>query len=99
LNHPRIARRRGEKPEEGVLSMQNIETNPENAALTSHSWKGIKSPERSLNRRNKAAPALKSEKARRLNELQKENAKLKRLVAELSLQKLMLRDILTSRGL
>jgi putative transposase len=36
---------------------------------------------------------------RRLKELQKENVKLKRLVAELSLQKLTLRDILASKGL
>ena len=79
--------------------MQNIETNPENAALTSQSCKGMKCPERSLNRRSKAAPILKSENARRLKELQEENAKLKRLVGELSVQKLMLRDILTSRAL
>jgi hypothetical protein len=78
--------------------MQNIEADPENTALTSQSSKGMKSPERSLNRRSNAAPILKSEKARRLKELQQENAKLKRLVAELSLQRLTLRDILTSRG-
>ena len=59
----------------------------------------MKCPERSLNRRSKAAPILKSENARRLKELQEENAKLKRLVGELSVQKLMLRDILTSRAL
>ncbi len=79
--------------------MQNAEGNPENATFTSWSCEGMKSPERSLNRRSKATPVLKSEKARRLNELQEENANLKRLVAELSLQKLILRDILASRGL
>jgi putative transposase len=78
--------------------MQNIEADPENTALTSQSSEGMKSPERSLNRRSNAAPVLKSEEARRLKELQQENARLKRLVAELSLQKLTLRDILTSRG-
>lgn len=79
--------------------MQNAEGNPENTAFTSQSCEGMKSPERSLNRRSKATHVLKSEKARHLKELQEENAKLKRLVAELSLQKLMLRDILASRGL
>lgn len=79
--------------------MRNAEGNPDNAASTSQSCEGMRSPERSLNRRSKATPVLKSGKARRLKELQEENAKLKRLVAELSLQKLTLRDILTSRGL
>jgi hypothetical protein len=79
--------------------MQNAEENPENAALASQRRKGMKSPERSLNRGNNAAPVLQSKKTRRLKELQKENVQLKRLVAELSLQKMTLRDILASRGL
>ncbi len=36
---------------------------------------------------------LKVDQARRLKELAKENAKLKRLVSELSLEKLVLKDI------
>jgi hypothetical protein len=79
--------------------MQNTEANPENAGPTSKSRKGTKSPERSLNRGSNAAPVQQSRKMRRLKELQKENVKLKRRVAELSLQKLTLRDILASKGL
>jgi putative transposase len=36
---------------------------------------------------------LKVDQARRLQELEQENAKLKRLVSELSLEKLVLKDI------
>ncbi len=36
---------------------------------------------------------LKVDQARRLKELEQENAKLKRLVSELSLEKLVLKDI------
>jgi putative transposase len=36
---------------------------------------------------------LKVDQARRLRELEQENAKLKRLVSELSLEKLVLKDI------
>jgi hypothetical protein len=38
---------------------------------------------------------LKMDQARRLKELEQENAKLKRLVSELSLEKLVLKDIAT----
>jgi hypothetical protein len=38
-------------------------------------------------------PQLKVDQARRLKELEQENAKLKRLVSELSLEKLVLKDI------
>jgi putative transposase len=43
---------------------------------------------------------LKADQARRLKELEQENAKLKRLVSELSLEKLVLKDIASPhRGL
>lgn len=54
--------------------MQEAEGNRENAALTSQSSKGIKSPEQPLNRGRKAEIRKRSEK----------NAKLKRVVLELS---------------
>jgi hypothetical protein len=79
--------------------MPNTEAAPENAALTSQNREGRKSPERSPNRKSKDSRVLKSETKQRLKELQQENAKLKRIVVELSLQKLTLRDILASKGL
>lgn len=79
--------------------MQYIEMGSENRSVTS--WPPEVSSNTEVSRRpqNKNLYVLKSENAARLKELQRENTKLKRLVAELSLQKLTLRDLLSSKGL
>jgi hypothetical protein len=82
---------------QGVLFMQNIEAGSEISVVLSRAHDGATSPEPS--RKRKSARFLKSGKERRIKELQQENTKLKLLVAELSLQKLTLRDILASKGL
>ena len=49
--------------------------------------------EQTYHRWRKEFGGLKVDQARRLKELEQENAKLKRLVSELSLEKLVLKDI------
>jgi cell division protein FtsB len=49
--------------------------------------------DRRIARWRKEYGGLRVDQARRLKELEQENAKLKRLVADLSLDKLMLKDI------
>jgi putative transposase len=50
-------------------------------------------PEQSYYRWRKEYGGLRVDQARRLKELESENSKLKRLVSELSLEKLILKDI------
>jgi len=53
----------------------------------------LRSSSRSIYRWRKEYGGLKVDQARRLKDLEQENAKLKRLVSELSLEKLVLKDI------
>jgi hypothetical protein len=77
--------------------MNNVEGDTEIPAITSLTYEGAMSAE--CSRKRKSARSLKSEQKSRIKELQQENTMLKLLVAELSLQKRTLRDILASKGL
>ena len=60
---------------------------------TARALKGAEIVEQTYYRWRKEFGGLKADQARRLKELEQENAKLKRLVSELSLEKLVLKDI------
>ena len=64
-----------------------------NGKTTTQSCKEALITEQTYYRWRKEFGGLKVDQARRLKDLEQENAKLKRLVSELSLEKLVLKDI------
>lgn len=94
-----MARSRKQKPEEGVLLVEHVEVGLERELTARQNCEERKTIEQrhSPPREHSHGTELKS--SQRVKALEQENAKLKRLVAELSLQKLALKDILVSKGL
>jgi putative transposase len=94
-----MTRSRKQKLEEGVLLVEHVEVGLGSELTKPQSCEERKTIERrcSLPRKHPHGTELKS--SQRVKALEQENAKLRRLVAELSLQKLALKDILVSKGL
>ena len=86
---------RGKKysAEQIVSLLRQIEVGPANGKMTPQACKEVGITEQTYYRWRKEYGGLQVDQARRLKELEQENAKLKRLVAELSLDKLVLKDI------
>jgi putative transposase len=70
-----------------------VEVGVANGKTLAQACKGAEIVEQTYYRWGKEYGGLKVDQARRLKELEQENAKLKRLVSELSLEKLVLKDI------
>lgn len=81
------------KPEQIVTVLRQIEVELANGKTTPQACKEAEIPVQSYYRWRKEYGGLKLDQARRLKELERENAKLKRLVAELSLEKQILKDV------
>ena len=73
--------------------LRQIEVAVANGKTTSQASKEAGIVEQTYYRWRKEYGGLQVDQARRLKELEQENAKLKRLVSELSLEKLVLKDI------
>jgi len=73
--------------------LRQIEVGTANGKMTPQACKEVGITEQTYYRWRKEYGGLQVDQARRLKELEQENAKLKRLVAELSLDKLVLKDI------
>jgi putative transposase len=86
---------RGKKyqPEHVVNLLRQIEVAIANGKSTPLACKDAGITEQSYYRWRKEYRGLQVDQARRLKELEQENSKLKRLVSELSLEKLVLKDI------
>jgi len=86
---------RGKKyqPEQVVNLLRQIEVSVANGKSTPLACKEAGVTEQSYYRWRKEYGGLQVDQARRLKELEQENSKLKRLVSELSLEKLVLKDI------
>jgi septal ring factor EnvC (AmiA/AmiB activator) len=86
---------RGKKyqPEQVVNLLRQIEVAVANGKSTPLACKDAGVTEQSYYRWRKEYGGLQVDQARRLKELEQENTKLKRLVSELSLEKLVLKDI------
>jgi len=86
---------RGKKyqPEQVVNLLRQIEVAIANGKSTPLACKDAGITEQSYYRWRKEYGGLQVDQARRLKELEQENSKLKRLVSELSLEKLVLKDI------
>ena len=81
------------KPEQIVTMLRQIEVGIANGKNTPQACKEAAITVQTFYRWRKECGGLKMDQAKRLKELEKENGKLKRLVAELSLDKQILKDI------
>jgi putative transposase len=81
------------KPEQMVNLLRQIEVGIANGKTTPQACKEAEITQQTYYRWRKEYGGLKLDQARRLKELEKENNKLKRLVAELSLEKQILKDV------
>jgi putative transposase len=81
------------KPEEIVNLLRQVEVGVANGKPTPQACKEAGIVEQTYYRWRKEYGGLKVDQARRLKELEQENSKLKRLVAELSLDKQVLQDL------
>jgi putative transposase len=81
------------KPEQIVNLLRKIEVEIANGKATPQASREVGITEQTYYRWRKEYGGLKLDQAKRLKELERENARLKRLVAELSLEKQVLRDV------
>ena len=81
------------KPEQIVNLLRQIEVEIANGKTTPQACKEAEITQQTYYRWRKEYGGLKLDQAKRLRELERENAKLKRLVAELSLEKQILKDV------
>ncbi len=88
-----MARGKKHTPEQIVSLLRQIEVGVANGKTTPAACREGGITEQTYYRWRKEYGGLQVDQARRLKELEQENAKLKRLVAELSLDKLVLKDI------
>ena len=81
------------KPEQIVNLLRQIEVEIANGKTTPQACRDAQITPQTYYRWRKEYGGLKLEQAKRLKELEKENSRLKRLVAELSLEKQVLREV------
>ena len=81
------------KPEQVVNILRQIEVENANGKTTPQACRDAQITVQTYYRWRKEYGGLKVGQAKRLKELEKENSRLKRLVAELSLEKQVLRDV------
>ena len=81
------------KAEQIVTILRQIEVGIANGKLTPQAGKEAEITVQTFYRWRKEYGGLKLDQAKRLKELERENTKLKRVVAELSLEKQVLKDI------
>jgi putative transposase len=81
------------KPEQIVTLLRQVEVGIANGKTTPLACKEAEITQQTYYRWRKEYGGLKLDQAKRLKELERENAKLKRLVAELSLEKQILKDV------
>jgi len=88
-----MARGKKHSPEQVVNLLRQIEVAIANGKSTSLACKEALITDQTYYRWRKEYGGLQVDQARRLKELEQENVKLKRIVANLSLEKLVLKDI------
>jgi putative transposase len=81
------------KPEQIVNLLRKIEVEVANGKTTPQAAREAGITEQTYYRWRREFGGLRLDQAKRLKELEKENSRLKRLVAELSLEKQVLRDV------
>jgi len=81
------------KPEQIVTLLRQVEVGIANGRTTPQACEEAEITAQTYYRWRKELGGLKLDQAKRLKELERENAKLKRSVAELSLEKQILKDV------
>ena len=81
------------KPEQIVTLLRQVEVEIANGKTTPQACKEAEITAQTYYRWRKEFGGLKLDQTKRLKELERENGKLKRLVAELSLEKQILKDV------
>ena len=81
------------KPEQIVNLLRQVEVEIANGKTTPQACRDAQITAQTYYRWRKEFGGLKLDQAKRLKELEKENSRLKRLVAELSLEKQVLREV------
>ena len=81
------------KPEQIVNLLRQMEVEIANGKTTAQACRDAQITAQTYCRWRKEFGGLKLDQAKRLKELEKENSRLKRLVAELSLEKQVLREV------
>jgi transposase-like protein len=81
------------KPEQIVTLLRQIEVEIANGKTTPQACKETQITAQTYYRWRKEFSGLKLDQAKRLKELERENARQKRLVAEVSLEKQILKDV------
>ena len=81
------------KAEQIVTLLRQIEVGIANGKPTPQACKEVEITQQTYYRWRKEFGGLKLDQAKRMKELERENAKLKRLVAELSPEKQILKDV------
>ena len=81
------------KPEQIVNLLRPVEVEIANGKTTPQACRDAQITAQTYYRWRKEFGGLKLDQAKRLKELEKENGRLKRLVAELSLEKQVLREV------
>ena len=81
------------KPEQVVNLLRQIEVETAKGKTTPQACRDAQITVQTYYRWRKEFGGLKLDQAKRLKELEKENSRLKRLVAELSVEKQVLRDV------
>ncbi len=91
-----MAQRKRHTPEQAVTLLRQIGAGVANGKAASQICKELEITARTYYRWRRVFGGLEENPARRLKQLEQENANLKRLVSELCLQKLVLRDLIAS---
>ncbi len=81
------------KPEQVVNLLRQVEVEIANGKTTPQACRDAEITTQTYYRWRKEFGGLKLDQAKRLKELEEENSRLKRLVAELSLEKQVLREV------
>jgi transposase-like protein len=81
------------KPEQVVTLLRQIEVEVANGKSTPQACRDAGITDQTYYRWRREYGGLRLDQAKRLKELERENAKLRRVVAELSLEKQVLKDI------
>jgi transposase-like protein len=81
------------KPEQIVNLLRKIDVEIANGKTTPQAAREVGITEQTYYRWRREFGGLKLDQAKRLRELERENSRLKRLVAELSLEKQVLREV------
>jgi len=81
------------KPEQIVNLLRQVEVEIANGKTTPQACRDAQITAQTYYRWRKELGGLKLDQAKRLKQLEKENSRLKRLVAELSLEKQVLREV------